>query len=163
MNVNYHDEIKAIAARIRSLGGAREPFLLSDPLSKAPLFDRSGSIAGSATTTLASFNSTGYNVAINGFTPGFKLTWGDKFHIQYGASSDNFSFHEIAGDYTANASGNFSNVEIFPYIPANVIAGTRIYFYKPAAKMIIYPDSFNPGSAAGLFTTGLTFKAIQKK
>lgn len=163
VNVNYHDEIKAIAARIRSLGGAREPFLLSDPLSKAPLFDRDGSIAGSAEPTLESFNNTGYNIAVDGFPAGFKLTWGDKFHIRYGADNDSYSFHEIVGEYTADTTGSFTNVEIFPHIPANITAGMRMYFYKPSAKMIIYPDSFNPGTAAGVFTTGLTFKAIQKR
>ena len=163
LNVNYHDEVKNIAARIRNLQGAKEPFLLEDPLSPAPLFDRDGTIASSNTITLASFNSTGYTINFGGFTPNFKLTWGDKFHIRYGVGNDKYSFHEIAGDYTASSTGSFTNVNIFPNLPAGIATGAQMYFYHPSCKMIIFPDTFSPGTASGVFTNGLTFRAIQKK
>lgn len=161
VNVNYHDEIKRLAARIRALRGSQEPLLLNDPISKNPQFDKNGSLAGTNTITISSITNGGYTIGLNGFSPSFQLKAGDKFELNYGAGR--MSFHEVSEDYTSLSTGEFGNVNIFPNIPAGVTVGQVAKFYNPACQMIIFPDSFNPGSASGLFTTGLTFRAIQKK
>lgn len=159
--VNYHDEIKQIAARLRALRGSQEPLMLNDPLSKAPFYDKDGSISGPSTITISAITNGGNTINIDGFAPNFKLTAGDKFQISYGI--DKHSFHEISEDYTALSNGDFGNVNIFPALPAGVSVGLQLKFYNPACKMILFPDSFNPGTARDVITSGLTFKAIQKK
>lgn len=160
-NVNYHDDVKRLAARIRGLTGSKEPFMLNDPLSRNPQFDKTGSISGTGNKTITAITNGGRTINLSGFSNAFQLKAGDKFQLSYGASK--FSFHEVSEDYTALSTGAFGNVNIFPAIPAGVTTGQIAQFYNPACQMIIFPDSFNPGTASGLFTTGLTFKAIQKK
>lgn len=161
INVNYHDEVKRIAARIRGLRGASEPFLLNDPLSKNPQFDKSGSISGTGNKTITRITNGGQTIDLSGFSGEFKLFAGDKFELNYGVNK--YSFHEVSEDYTALSTGEFGNVNIFPALPAGISVGQIAKFYNPACQMVIFPDSFNPGSAASVHTTGLTFKAIQKK
>jgi len=48
-------------------------------------------------------------------------------------------------------------------VPPGVLANTTVTLIRPALKCFIVPGSHNPGSAAGLFTSGAGFKAMQRK
>lgn len=163
VNINYHDQIKQLAARIRALHGSKEPFFINDPLSIYPFYDKTGALIGSNSITISSINAQRNLVSFAGFPAGYKLTFGDKFQVNYGTTTVRHAFIEIAGNYTANASGNISNVSIFPELPVGINTSAVAQFVKPACQMIIMPQTFNAGRASSLFTNGLTFKAIQKK
>lgn len=163
VNPNYHQDIKEIAATIRSLHGSKHPFMLNDPLSLYPASDKNGAILGSSNVTISDIKPDRTIINISGLPANYKLTVGDKFQVRFGATLDKHAFIEISNTVTANASGLAINVEILPYLPAGINNGHSIILSKPACQMIIYPDSFNPGTAKSLITSGLTFKAIQKK
>lgn len=161
INVNYFEESKKIAARVRALQGSKEAFLLNDPLSMYPASDPNGTILGSSVVTISAVNPQRNIISLAGLPANYKLSFGDKFNVFYG--DDKNAFIEIAGDYTASSAGNIVSVSIFPELPINVPSNSEAIFAKPSCTMIIAPNGFNSGTAAGLFTTGLSFKGIQKK
>lgn len=159
---NYHDDAKQVAARIRALEGSKEPFLLVDPISKTPQSDKAGAFSDMV-NTIISISSNGKLISINGFPPNFKLTFGDKFSIIYGSNRDKYSFHEVAGEVSANANGQITNIPVFPFIPPSIIVNDVATFYDAPCKMVIYPDTFHAGTSTSHITSGLTFRAIQKR
>lgn len=163
LNVGYHDDVKQIAALVRKLHGAQNQFYLYDPLSKYPQSDPDGSILGAAAVKINSITAGGRTLSLKGLPAGYKLTLADKMQIAYATSPVRNAFLEIDENVTANASGVTPVFEVFPNAPTGVAINDVVMLLKPACKGFIAPGSFNPGSGAGLITSGLTFKFIEKR
>lgn len=157
-----HDDAKQITSRIRALEGSKDTFLLTDPISREPQFDKNRTFAG-MTSRISSISQNGKTISISGLPQGFNLTFGDKFSIVYGVDSDRYSFHEIVSDVVAGSNGQALNVSVFPFIPPAILVNDIISLYDAACKMIIYPDTFTSGTSSFAVTSGISFRAIQKK
>lgn len=159
----YNDDVKRIAALIRKLHGAQEAFYLYDPISPYPQADPTGSIVGSSSVTVNSITVARRALTFTGLPSGYRLTVGDKFHIAYGSNPVRRYFGEVSEAAQASSGGTTALFEVFPHVPAGVVIGNAVTLRKPACKMFIVPDSFNPGTADRLITSGLAFTALERK
>jgi hypothetical protein len=149
--------------KIRSLGGAQTPFLMTSPLFQGPRKDPSGAILGSRTVSLASVLAGGTAVALQGMPAGYIISIGDKVQVQYGTSPDRFAFFEFWESGAANSSGITAQLKVYPPLPTGVSAGVVATILKPACRVFVVPDSYKVGQIAGSFTAGCSFQILQKK
>jgi hypothetical protein len=164
LNIGYHDDLKQIAARVRKLHGAQELFWLYDPLSKYPQADPDGSILGASTVRVNSIGTGGRTISLKGLPAGYVLTLADKLQIAYATSPVRNAFLEVSDDIvSASGSGVTGLFEVFPNAPTGVAANDVVTLVKPACKVFISPGTANPGSGAGLMTSGAGFKVIEKR
>ncbi len=158
LNAGSLDELKQAAARIRKLDGARQAFMLCDPLSLYPQADPTGAILGAAVVTLGVLGTDRTSVPVQGLPAGYVLTIGDKLQIN-GATKT--AFVEVADTVIASAGG-VATVPVFPRLPKWVLSASAVILKKPACPMAIVPGSHRPGTSQGVLTDGAGFKAIQK-
>jgi hypothetical protein len=159
VDTGNQNEIKKIAALIRSLKGAQEAFYLYDPTSKYPQSDPTGSIIGSSTVQV--HTASGNAIRLKGLPAAYALKAGDKFQVTY-ATTKNY-FGEVSEDVMADGSGITASFSIYPPLPAGLLADDAANLKKPACKMFIMPGTFNPGKSEKVITSGLTFKAMERK
>lgn len=158
LNAGSHDELKQVAARIRKLDGARQSFMVCDPLSLYPQADPAGTILGAAVVTLGIIGADRTAIPFQGLPAGYVLTVGDKVQIQ---GTTRTAFVEVSETVAASASG-LATVSIFPRLPNWVLDASVVTLKKPACPMVIVPGSHRPGTSQGVLTGGAGFKAIQK-
>jgi len=158
LNEGLHDELKQIGALIRALDGARQAFMMCDPLSLYPQADPGGLILGSAVVTLGAIGADRRVLPLQGLPAGYVLNVGDKVQIQGTTKS---AFVEVSRTILAEANGT-AIVPVFPRFPNWVVSGSAAVLKKPACPMVIWPESHRPGSTQGVATDGAGFKAVQK-
>lgn len=163
LSVDRIDTLKQVAALIRKLHGAQEALLMYDPLSKYPQADPTGSILGASVVAVNSIASDRSRLSLSGLPAGYKLTLADKLSITYGIDPVRYAFLEFSESITANGSGVTGLIEVFPHIPAGIVAGAAVTLIKPPCKCIIYPDSHSAGTTVQTITENAGFKVLQKK
>jgi hypothetical protein len=164
LNIGDSNDLKKIAARVRKLHGAQELFFLFDPLSKYPQADPDGSILGAAAVRINGISTGGRTISLKGLPPGYVLTLADKLQIAYATSPIRNAFLEVSDDLvTASGAGVTPSFEVFPNAPTGVAINDVVTLAKPACKVFISPGTSNPGSGAGLLTSGAGFKVIEKR
>ncbi|MET3648025.1 carbohydrate binding domain-containing protein [Phyllobacterium ifriqiyense] len=112
---------------------------------------------------IESIEPGGRRISLKGLSSGYQITLGDKLQVAYATSPVRNGFLEASESVTANSSGVTGLFEVFPNAPTGVAINNMVTLVKPACKGFIAPGSFNPGSGAGLMTSGLTFKFIEKR
>lgn len=155
-------EMEQIAALIRRLDGAAESFYLYNPARQYPQADPDGSKLGANSVTIKSLGLDGTALALQGLPANYVITLADKAHSDFGDNPTRRYFFEASETVAANASGVTAEFQVFPDVPAGVGVGDAVTLIKPAAKMFIMPQSFNPGTMAGLVNSGAAFKAMQR-
>lgn len=157
----YSDDAEAAAALIRALDGSREPFLLYNPVRRYPRKDVGGTAISGAAVTIGSIASDRRSLSLTNLPAGYVLSVGDKIQMPHGDGLN--MFVEASADAVANSAGTTAQFSVFPRIKAGVVAGGTAVLLNPACKMIVYPNSHNPGTAKAGITTGATFKAVEKR
>lgn len=161
-DATFTRDAKRYAARIRALHGAQEAFFLCDPISPWPAADwRGASIAGYTPSILLA-GADRSSLALAGLPAGYKLTEGDKFSLSYFVAPQRFGFFEVSEPVVANGLGETPLFSVFPHLPEGPAAGMAVTLVKAACRMIIEPDSHNPGRARRTLTEGARFRVIQK-
>ncbi len=157
-----HAELKRIAARIRALEGAKQSFLLVDPLSPFPAADPKGTIVAGANVTIRATGNR-YLAQVTGLPANYVLTEGDKVQIVYGTQeAPRYAFVEVSQDVIGTAGG-IADIRVFPRLPMSLVIGAPVTLARPACAMIIQPTTHKPGTARRSVTEGAAFTALQKK
>jgi hypothetical protein len=157
-----HQELKTVAARIRALEGAKQAFLLADPLSLFPADDPDGLILGSAAVAIRATGNR-YLAQLTGLPADYILTEGDKMQLPYGTvEAPRYAFVEVSRTIQASAGG-LADVPVFPRLPMTLTMGTTVILKRPACAMIIQPTTHKSGTARRSVTEGAGFTALQKK
>ena len=157
-----HQELKAVAARIRALEGAKQSFLLADPISLFPASDPNGLILGSAAVSIRETGNR-YLAQLKGLPPNYVLTEGDKMQMVYGTvEAPRYAFVEVSRNIQATAGG-LADVPVFPRLPMALAINTSVTLKRPACAMVIQPTTHKPGTARRSITEGAGFTALQKK
>jgi hypothetical protein len=97
---------------------------------------------------------------LGGLPAGYSLRRGDMLHVDYG-SGPRRALHRIVEDATANGAGITPFFEVRPYLKTGTTTGAVVTLIKPAAKMMLEPGSFDPGTEARVHTAGMSFTAIE--
>ena len=158
-----HNEMKQIAALIRKLHGAQESFFLFDPLSKYPQADTDGTVLGASTVQVEAVGSERQTLALKGLPAGYELTLGDKGQIAYSSNPTQNYFFEFSEGITADGSGVTAEVEVFPHVPAGLVADDAVTLARPACKVFIMPGSHSPGTARRAITEGAGFTVMERR
>jgi len=133
-------------------------------LSKYPQADPDGSILGASAVKISSIGTGGRTISLKGLPAGYVLTLADKLQIAYATSPVRNAFLEVSDDIvTASGTGITPAFEVFPNAPTGVAVNDVVTLAKPACKVFISPGTSNPGSGAGLLTSGAGFKVIEKR
>lgn len=154
----YAGQARSVSARLRSLDGALQPFLMCDPIADYPQGDPDGALIAGATVTVVS--ASGFSLSLTGLPAGYRLTVGDKIQI---TSSGKTSFVEVSQNVTANGAGNTGAFNVFPRLPSIVGSGNAVTLAKAACPCVMVPGSFKPGTASGNIVTGMSFSVVQKR
>ncbi|NTH50938.1 hypothetical protein G6L09_08120 [Agrobacterium rhizogenes] len=156
---DYAANAEGVAALIRSLRGAQDPFLLYNPMRRHPIADPFGTILGSASVSINSLGSSTNELSLKGLPAGYALTVGDKLQIM----APKTQFVEIVDTIAASGSGVTSVFRVFPALRAGTAVNMAVQLVNPACAMVISTGSHNPGTTTGNITTGASFKAIEKR
>ncbi|MFO1141190.1 MAG: hypothetical protein U1E59_02175 [Amaricoccus sp.] len=153
----------ADAADIQALVDAIGPsgtFYLHNPAQLGPRDDPTGS---AVTGYAVAINATSDNkvLKLSGLPAGYTLRRGDMLHFDYGPSPTRRALHRIVEDATANGSGTTGFFEVRPFLKAGTTTGLLVTLVRPAARMMLEPGSFNPGTEGPVNTAGMSFTAIE--
>lgn len=158
----YHDKAAAIQALIEALDGPINNFYLYAPQKPFPRYDPRGEILGSASPVISIPGANNKSLSFAGMPSGYQLSAGDMFAVDYASNPTRRYLGRLVGDSTASGSGSTGQIEVRPHLPAGIAAALPVMFLKPSARVFILPNTFNPGSAQGLFTTGMSFEVMQR-
>lgn len=121
-----------------------EEFYAFDPIRAFPLAYRAGwgdlTVGGSAfdgTCTLADVASSNKEIDLEDLPSGFEFSPGDYLSFDY---SSKRALHRVSAAVTANASGE-ATIEVRPHVRSGWDADATVTLEKPAARMLIVPDS----------------------
>ncbi len=153
---------KEYAARIRNLAGARDTFLMNDPQSKYPKLDPDGTILGNSNVQIKAIDSNRQRIQLKGLPDGYRLYWGDKIQVLFGAGNAFSAFMEMADNEDADNSGETPYFRVTPYCPIGVAVNDEVILKKPACTMVIMPGTHKPGTAGELYIQDQQFVAIEK-
>jgi hypothetical protein len=136
-----------------------------DPLREYPLAYRRTGFAGllvsgspfTGVPTLASVAGNNVEVSLTNLPPNFIFSAGDYIPWDYSGSR---ALHRVSTGVVANGSGAVT-VEVRPQVRPGWSAGATASLYRPAAKMLILPDSFTDQVQGSTRTSRPTFKAVQ--
>jgi len=136
------------------------------PSSAAPAvyFDDAHLAVAGATRTPA-INSVGANnksLRLSGLPSGYVLTAGDYLSYDYGSSPTRRAFHRIVETVAADAAGLTPLFEVRPHLASGITTGLSVTLRKPAAKVFIVPETFDPGTARSMVTEGMQFEVMQR-
>lgn len=111
----------------------------------------------SGAAVLSAVASNNVEVSLGSLPVGFVLSPGDYFAFNYSTSLR--ALHRCVAAATANGSGALT-IEVRPHVRPGWQAAAAVYLYRPAARMIILPGTYNEQAQARVFTT-ISFEAIQ--
>lgn len=158
----YHDEADQIQALIESLDGSINDFYLYNPRRAYPQADPTGTILGAATPTIAALGPDNKSIQIQGLPNGYTLTAGDFLAFNYGSNPVRRALHRFVETGSANGSGSTPVLEVRPHIRPGAVVGSVVTLIKPAARVFIVPDSFDPGDTTSVIASGMSFQVMQR-
>jgi hypothetical protein len=111
--------------------------------------------SGSGVLTTVAGNNV--EMTIGSLPIGFVLSPGDYLAFDYSTSLR--ALHRCSAGATASGAGSLT-VEVRPHVRPGWAVAAPVMFYRPAARMIILPGTYQEDIAARIFTT-ISFDAIQ--
>ena len=154
-----HAEAARIAALIEAIGPSGS-FYLYNPARAYPIDDPDGSGISGATPTIHSVGGNNKSLRLTGLPVGYTLSVGDMLHFDTGMPTRR-ALHRVVEDATASGAGLTPSFEVRPYLKTGTTAGAGVTLARPAAKMMLEPGSFDPGTAGPVNTAGMAFSAIE--
>jgi hypothetical protein len=158
----YHPAAAQVQALIESLDGAINSFYLYAPQRRYPQYDPTGSILGASVVSIQTVGANNKSLRLQGLPSGYVLTLGDYLSFDYGSNPTRRALHRIVETVTTPGTGISPHFEVRPHLRPGVVTGLAVTLAKPAAKVFIVPGSFNPGTASGVITEGMSFQVMQR-
>ncbi|MDO5704033.1 MAG: hypothetical protein Q4G49_03040 [Paracoccus sp. (in: a-proteobacteria)] len=157
MTADEWDEVDALLIALNA-GGAS--FLATDTRRPMPAADPTG--AGLAGSNPAISSSPNVNdLTLSGLPPQYALRRGDMLSFSYGGNPVRRALHKVVTGGVADLAGNLT-LTITPPRESAAPNGTAVRLIRPVCKMLIVPDSIEPGfGRAGGIHTGVTFSCQQ--
>lgn len=159
--VGYHDDVAEIQALIETLDGSINPFFLYDPRKMYPRDDPGGVKLGASVPRIYMVGANNKSLALKGLPNGYVLSRGDFLSFEYGTNPVRRAFHRISETVTAGANGITAEFEVRPHLRPAAVMDLVVTLVKPAAKVIIVPNTFDPGTGRAAVTDGMSFQVIQ--
>lgn len=158
----YHADAAQVQALVESLDGPTNSFFLYAPQLPFPQADPDGSILGASSVTIHTVGGNNKSLRLAGLPAGYVLTIGDYLAFDYGSNPTRRAFHRIVETVTADGTGLSPLFEVRPHLRPGVTTTLPVTLAKPAAKVFIMPDTFDPGTARAVITEGMQFEVMQR-
>jgi hypothetical protein len=155
-----HAEAAEVAALVEALGPAGT-FYLHNPAQPGPRDDPDGAILGAAAVTIHTVGADNRSLRLAGLPTGYRLSRGDLLHFDYGPAPLRRALHRVVEDATASGAGLTPGFEVRPYLKAGTTAGLAVTLMRAAAKMMLEPGSYEPGTEGPVLTAGMGFRAVE--
>lgn len=152
------DDCVTFEAMLQSLDGSIQRFEAYDTRRENPLQHSNGRFAD--TGQIKGVNANKRAVSLKTLQPGLVLSVGDRLAMQYGASNT-WSLHSIMERVVVNGSGETSEFEVRPRIPASVAADDAVRLKRPPAHFVLDPSSPVQFSDGGGGIGAISFSAVQ--
>lgn len=159
--VGYHDDVADIQAMVETLDGSINSFFLYDPRKTFPRDDPDGSKLGASVPRIYVIGANNKSLALKGLPNGYVLSRGDFLSFDYGTNPVRRAFHRIVETVTAGSNGNTIEFEVRPHLRPGVVMDLAVTLVKPAAKVIMVPNTFDPGAGRAVVTDGMSFQVVQ--
>lgn len=151
-------DAEGIMALINSRAGGLKAVLLYNYRLPYPASDPDGVIIGGTVPKLNVITDR-LHVSFSGFPAGYEIPLGTFFGVVF--DSSRFYLGQLAEPRTANPiTGAVASAEIWPPLPASVMAGADVVIAKPCAKFKIDAGSAYPSKVDGMNST-IKFSAEQ--
>lgn len=155
-------EARELAARVRSLNGPMQSFLMPNPIAQFPAYDPDGAILGAAEVEIETVGADNASLAFNGLPDGYRLDWGDLGEVVYSSNPQRRYVFEIRGSVEANSEGKTGLVAVGPHIWPGITEGQAVNFKRPAPRMFMVPGSLREGAIRAGIVDGMSFSALQR-
>jgi len=155
-----HSEFLAIQAQIHALDGSFTTFYCWNPAAQYPIYDPTGSIVTpvAASVKINSINADNQHLSLKGLPAGYRLAAGE--FLAFDATGSHRHLYQALEAVTANGSGVTAEFGVRPSIRSGAAVNDVVELRRPAAEMMIMPDSLRFVMAAFPFR-GVNFEAIQ--
>lgn len=148
-------EAVAAEALLNSLEGVVRSFYAHDVRRPYPLAAPTGAFSDSA--EISAISAEWDAVALSGLPPGFVISVGDYIAFNYAGRR---ALHQFMRLGQANGLGVSPLLDVRPHIRAGATTGLPVILKKPAAKMILEPDSVSVEMDSPVSAT-VSFSCIQ--
>ena len=161
---NFHQlndaEERLISSRVRKLQGSLQKFFIYDPRRKYPLLDPTGSIVGSNTVQIKAVGAGNNEIQLKGLPAAYEISVGDRGQIAFGTDSN--WYFEFGNNRTADGIGDTGWLEIFPHVPIGIAVNNTVILKKPACKVALVQNGFEPGNSFNKFTNGISIEFLEQ-
>ncbi|AXQ94020.1 hypothetical protein LV780_09555 [Cereibacter azotoformans] len=151
-----HAEAEAVKAKLHLVRGGGASLLVYPPQKPAPVIDPTGAVLGGASPAINAL-SANREMKLEGLPVGYRISEGDFLSFAYGSNPTRRALHQAVTAGTASGSGITNFFEVVPAIRPGAAIGAAVTLIKPYCKAVVIPGSVNPGIAAGLYTSGISF------
>ena len=155
-----HAEAADIQALVDALGPSGT-FYLHNPAQLGPREDPTGAAVAGLTVAISAVGADNRSLRLAGLPAGYRLRRGDMLHFDYGPSPSRRALHRIVEDATASGAGITGFFEVRPFLKAGVTTGLQVTLVRAAARMMLEPGWFDPGTEGPVLTSGMGFAAIE--
>lgn len=155
-----YDDASEIEALIEGLDGSIQKFMLYGPPRLYPASDPGGVILGGNVVTIFAIDADNKRITVQGLPVGYVLTAGDFIQFPFGPSGVLNAYHRIVQGGVADGAGK-AVIELRPHVYAGTVTGVTCTLKKPAARVIMIPDSFEPGLVRAQRVEGMKFDVIE--
>jgi hypothetical protein len=156
-----NDRAVQVQALVEGLDGGINDFYFYDPRCAYPQYDPDGSSIISKTIRIETLHSNNKQMTLKQLPTGFQVKAGDMLAFDYGPDDNYRALHRVVSGATAAADGTTGSFEVRPFIQPGAALNAIVSLIKPAARMKLVPDSFDPGTSRQNVTRGMTFKCRQ--
>lgn len=167
--VNLAPMLNGEAFQVQALIEVLDPmasFYLYAPQQPYPQSDPDGSILGASTPAVRTVGSDNKSFSLKGLPVGYVISVGDMIAFDYGSNPTRRALHRVMETQVATAGGNTVLFEVRPHLRPGIAIDLPVTLIKPAAKMLIVPGSFSPGTSIGTsglkIASGMAFEAVQR-
>lgn len=152
----------AQAADLQALVEAIGPsgtFMLHNALRPAPRRDPTGAGVAGASPALNTLGGNNRSLRVGGLPAGYVLSRGDMLAFDYGGGRR--ALHRVAETVAASGAGLTPLFEVRPFLRPGYATGAAVTLIRAAAKMMVVPGSFDPGTGRPMIQAGMGFQAIE--
>jgi len=141
-------EARDLDALLNSMPPPRK-FYLRDVARRLPAADPDNGVTlGGCSITVRSIGEDNSSVAFSGFAPGYVLSRGDFWHVDFGADPARRGFFQLLEGDAADEFGNTLELAVTPSVWPGIAEDLAVTFIDAACQMMITPQTY----------TSLTFR-----
>ncbi|PZO64607.1 MAG: hypothetical protein DI498_11005 [Paracoccus denitrificans] len=156
-------EAATVVPMLHLLRGGAGSFFAFDPLRAFPRGDFGGASLAQSSVVIRSIAANSRELTLSGLPPYYTLQRGDMLAFSYGSNPVRYGLHQVVtASVRAWSTGITPTIEVVPPLRSGASVNLAVSLVQPACKMVLDPDSYDPGSErSGGVVEGVSFSMQQ--